>query len=207
MSGELSQQRFFDLFQRIAPKGAQPTALFAQLQAAYKEAQRHYHTTAHILACLALFDEVRSLAARPDEVELAIWFHDAVYDPRAVDNEEKSAEWARTALIDSATGSRVAELVLATKQHRASDDDMALLLDIDLSILGTDEPTFAQFERDIRAEYSFVDDAFYRSGRAQVLSGFLNRSQIFLTASLRMRFEDRARENISRALKKLKTVS
>ena len=73
-------------------------ALRAELEAAYEEPQRHYHTLEHLGECLALFERHRTHAERPAEVELALWFHDAVYAIGRADNEARSAEWARRAL-------------------------------------------------------------------------------------------------------------
>ncbi len=44
-------------------------------------------------AC-ALLAEYRHLAAKPAELAMAFYFHDAVYDPFLPDNEERSAALA-----------------------------------------------------------------------------------------------------------------
>ena len=58
-------------------------ALFARLMAAYAEPQRHYHTQQHLAECLEHLAAAYSLASEPGEVELALWFHDAIYDIKA----------------------------------------------------------------------------------------------------------------------------
>jgi predicted metal-dependent HD superfamily phosphohydrolase len=70
------------------------TGHLGELIHAYSSPDRYYHNLTHIQDCLSVFDQTSSLVAHPKEVELAIWFHDAVYDTRRSDNEQKSAEWA-----------------------------------------------------------------------------------------------------------------
>jgi predicted metal-dependent HD superfamily phosphohydrolase len=180
--------------------------LMNQLVAAYSERQRHYHTLQHLRECLVQFDAAVTLARQPAEVELALWFHDAVYDPQRQDNEERSADWARASVLAAGCGAelaeRVAALVLATKTHVApkGDADAALLLDVDLSILGAAPGRFDESGRQIRAEYSHVPDAEFRSGRTRVLRGFLERDRIYVTEAFHDALEARARANLQRAL-------
>ena len=75
-----------------------PAGWYERLTAAYAEPHRHYHNQQHIAECLAEFDQARHLALQPEAVELALWFHDAVYDPKAGDNEEQSAALAQRCL-------------------------------------------------------------------------------------------------------------
>ncbi|MDB5860912.1 MAG: N-methyl-D-aspartate receptor subunit [Ramlibacter sp.] len=180
--------------------------LMNQLVAAYSERQRHYHTLQHLRECLAQFDAAAMLAHRPAEVELALWFHDAVYDPQRKDNEERSADWARASVLAAGCGAeaaeRVAALVLATRSHeaQADDADAALLLDIDLAILAAAPGRFAEYERQVRAEYAHVPEAEFRAGRARVLRGFLERDRIYLTDVFHDALEARARDNLRRSL-------
>jgi predicted metal-dependent HD superfamily phosphohydrolase len=182
-----------------------PRGLFNQLVAAYSERHRSYHTLQHLRECLAHFEAASALARRPAEVEVALWFHDAVYDPKARDNEERSADWAARSLLaadcDAAVAERVRALVLATDGHAASDDaDTQLLLDVDLAILGAAPPRFAEYGRQVRAEYAHVPEPEFRARRRQVLAAFLARPRIYLTAAFHDALEDRARANLSTAL-------
>jgi predicted metal-dependent HD superfamily phosphohydrolase len=182
-----------------------PNGLYNQLVAAYSEPHRHYHTLQHLRACLAHLDAAASLAQHPAEVELALWFHDAVYDPRCGDNEERSAEWAWRSILaagcEEDVAQRVQSLVLATKGHEAGDSpDARLLVDIDLAILGAAPARFDAYEDEIRAEYAHVPEAQFRSGRTQVLNAFLARERIYLTSAFHDALEHRARENIGRSL-------
>ncbi|GAB3665082.1 HD domain-containing protein [Ramlibacter alkalitolerans] len=182
-----------------------PNGLYNQLVAAYSEPHRHYHTLQHLRACLAHLQAAASLAPHPAEVELALWFHDAIYDPRCGDNEERSAQWAWRSILAAGCGEDVAQrvqaLVLATRGHAESDDaDTRLLLDIDLAILGAAPARFDDYEDQIRAEYAHVPGPEFRARRAQVLESFLERPRIYLTPAFHDALEHRARENLGRSL-------
>ena len=178
---------------------------FRRLLAAYREPQRKYHTLQHLRECFGLFALVEERATHPAELALALWFHDAVYDVRGTDSEERSAEWAVDALrcggATAAVGERVHALVMATC-HRAApmQADERLLVDIDLAILGAPPRRFAQYERQIRAEYRHVAPASFTSRRDAILRAFLEREHVYATAHFRSRFEAQARANLARAL-------
>ena len=171
----------------------------------YNEPQRKYHTLQHLCECLQLFDTVRQLPVCPAEVELALWFHDAVYDLKRADNEERSASLAQASLLaDGASpevASRVAALILATRHTSVPrDPDERLVVDIDLAILGTSAERFAEYERQIRDEYAFVPGWLFRRKRRAVLRSFLDRSHIYATPHFAARFEETARANLSHAI-------
>lgn len=176
-------------------------ALFARLKAAYAEPQRHYHTLQHLAECLAAFDAAHLQATHPHEVGLALWFHDAVYDIKGHDNELRSADWARDALLDAgvapASAQHVHDLVMATR-HTAvpSDGDQQLLVDIDLSILGAERARFDEYEQQIRKEYAYVPGFLFRRKRREILKGFLDRPAIYSTPDFHAALEARARDNL-----------
>lgn len=183
-------------------------ALHAKLLARYAEPHRAYHTPQHLAECLALFDEFRALAQRPAEVEIALWFHDAVYDVHRHDNEAVSADWARTALLAAGAAldaaGRVAALVLATRHSAApATPDEQLLVDIDLAILGAAPVRFAEYEAQIRVEYGFVPPPVFQEKRGAILAGFLARPVLYGTPALRQRFEAVARANLKQAIAEL----
>lgn len=170
----------------------------------YDAAGRHYHTTQHLGELFALWPLVAGVAEHPAEVELALWFHDAVYDAARADNEERSAALARAAMQDAgvpqAAAGRVAGLILATR-HEAEPDsqDARIIVDLDLSILGASEERFAEYERQVREEYASVPEALFRRGRTAVLAGFAARQRIFSTPVLHDRLEAAARANLRRS--------
>ena len=181
------------------------------LLAHYEQKHRCYHTLQHLRECLGHFAEVRHLAEKPAEVEIALWFHDAIYEVRKHDNEERSAAWATSALLhagaDSDAAARVAALILAT-QHSAQPEspDEQLLVDIDLSILGAPRARFESYDQQIRHEYAWVSQPVYRSKRLEVLQGFLDRAFIYSTPHFRDALEVAARANLLNAIEALSAV-
>ena len=186
----------------------QNEALAQRLLACYREPQRRYHTLQHLAECIDRFEPVQDLASSCGEVELALWFHDAVYDVRGHDNEARSAAWARDELLDAeaapAVAARVHALVMATR-HAALPEpgDAMLVVDIDLSILGASPDRFDEYERQIREEYAWVEEEAFRGKRHSVLTGFLARPTIFGTAHFHGTLEAAARANLRRSLLRL----
>lgn len=182
--------------------------LFGRVLRAYDEPQRKYHTQQHLAECLALFDAHRGLAIEPHEVEVALWFHDAVYAVRASDNEAKSASWAevsmRNAGVPEERIARVLDHILATR-HAAlpRGADQQLLVDIDLAILGAAPERFDEYEEQVRAEYRWVPDFLFRRKRQEILAEFLARNPIYGTQALRDALEAQARANLARSVSRL----
>ena len=193
--------------------GAQPDpALFDRLLVAYDEPHRRYHTRQHLQECLDHLQGAWGLAEHPGEVALALWFHDAVYAPDRHDNEPQSADWARQAVLAAGVAPTVAgrihALILATRHDAApATPDEALLVDIDLAILGAAPGRFDDYERQVRAEYAAVPEALFRSRRQAILEGFLRRPALFSTAFFRKRLEVPARANLQRSIARLQAGS
>lgn len=190
-----------------------PARLRAELAAAHQAPGRYYHDLRHVEALLAHADACAEAIADRDAVEAAIWFHDAVYDTRRSDNEERSAALAEARLADQADPARVARvaaMIRATAGHVCPDfadvgqsDDCALFLDMDLAILGSAEAEFDAYDAAIRREYDWVPEPQWRHGRGAVLEGFLAREAIYATARFRASHEALARRNLARALARL----
>lgn len=185
-------------------------ALKSELSALYAAQDRHYHNLAHIEAMLALAGGYRGLLGDPEAVEAAIWFHDAIYDSKAKDNEIQSAALAEKKLAGRAEAGRldrISAMIVATATHQLPlfDDptavrDASLFLDMDLSILGAAPDAFDAYERAVRREYHWVEEPMWRAGRSAVLKNFLARPHIFHTEEFRRRFEPQARANMARSL-------
>ncbi|MBN9221629.1 MAG: hypothetical protein J0I79_27110 [Mesorhizobium sp.] len=184
--------------------------LKTELSALYRATDRHYHNLAHIEAMLALAGDYRASLQDPEAVEAAIWFHDAIYDSKAKDNEAKSASLAQEMLAGRAEADRlgrIGAMILATATHQpplldgeAAMRDASLFLDMDLSILGAAPDAFDAYERAVRREYGWVEEPMWRAGRGAVLKSFLDRPHLFHTEEFRRRFEPQARLNIARSL-------
>ena len=182
--------------------------LFRRLVDAYSEHHRHYHTLQHLDECFARFDECPVRTDHANEIELALWFHDAVYDPHRSDNEEQSAQWARTEAsrfgIDADAVERIHGLILATKHNVAPATEAAkVTVDVDLSILAAPEERFDDYERQVRAEYSWVPGFLFRRKRKEILESFLARPAIFQTAYFQAKYETAARHNLQRSIRAL----
>jgi len=185
--------------------GTAHRGLFEKLSAMYGEPGRHYHSQSHVTHCLAHLQTWRHLARNPAEIEVAIWFHDAIYDTRRSDNEERSAEWAREYLqrhhVQDTVVARIFEMIMATKHHQVEGGDIALLVDIDLGILGASAANFEVYDRQIREEYHWVPSVAYRLNRRTVLKQFLDREVIYRTHEIYNQLELRARNNLQRRLR------
>lgn len=204
--GRASLERFAALWRRLGAL-SDPAFVYALISTAYGEPHRQYHTLEHIGRILALFHPLRRRLLAPDAAELALWLHDVAYDPRATDNEEKSAAFARQALAAGGVGPEVADrtaaLILATTHTAPPEDpDARYVVDVDLSILGTPPGEFARYEAQIRTEQSFRSEEEFRERRAKILQSFLERPKIFLTPEFAA-FEAPARVNLARSLSHL----
>lgn len=181
---------------------------FVQLQDCYREPHRAYHTLQHLAECFEHFESVRSLARHPAEVELALWYHDAIYDPQRHDNEDRSRDMALAALSQANALSdvieRVAKLILATKHATTPiEPDAQLVVDVDLAILAAASERFDEYERQVRQEYVWVPWADYCVGRSRILAQFLDRPRIYLTDWFHDRLEQQARMNLQDSIRRL----
>ncbi|MEU6893995.1 hypothetical protein ABZ934_19750 [Streptomyces sp. NPDC046557] len=177
-----------------------------RLLAAWAEPQRRYHTTAHLADVLARIDVLAPHAQDPAAVELAAWFHDAVYRPDRSENEERSAALAERALpelgIDAARTAEVARLVRLTVTHDPAPGDTngEVLCDADLAVLAGAPDAYAAYVAAVRAEYGFVPDDAFRAGRAAVLRQLLDLPRLFRTPHGSTHWEAPARRNLAAEL-------
>jgi predicted metal-dependent HD superfamily phosphohydrolase len=202
----VSLEAWSALWTRLGAR-SDPRPLHAIVLARYAEPHRAYHTDEHIARTLTLFDGVRRHLRQPDEAELAVWLHDLVYDPRAADNEARSADlaagWLAEGGADAARGERVRALILATRHAAPPEEpDARYVVDADLSILGAAPADFDRYELQVREEYRFRSEAEWRAGRSRLLRGFLDHPRLFLTPEFAV-FEAPARANLARSLARL----
>lgn len=188
--------------------------LLDEIRSLHSGPDRGYHGWSHPVALLALHAEVESLLHDPEAVRCAILLHDAIYEPRRADNESRSAALAAQmlkGLVPDSTLDRTLRLIEATARHAIlaglpADEaaDMALFLDMDLSILGASHADFDAYEAGVRHEYREIPDAAFRAGRATILEGFLARDSLYFSDWGRTRFEAAARENLRRSVAALR---
>ncbi len=181
------------------------------LRRRYAEPHRVFHGQAHIDAMRAVLVRDRDGFRNPDAVELAIWYHDAVYEPMASDNEARNAALLRaelTGLVLPAMVDLAERLILATAAQRVPEGlpaeeaaDCALFLDMSMVMLGQGPEQFAAYEAGLEAEFrTHYDWVTYRAARAGALRAWLQRERIYLTDRYHQRYETAARDNIALAL-------
>jgi predicted metal-dependent HD superfamily phosphohydrolase len=180
-------------------------SVYEQMIKQYGEPHRHYHTLQHLGECLELLSSLQLGLQSNAEIEIALWFHDAVYDPRRHDNEEQSGQWAQQVIqdlgVEADVSLRIRALILATR-HDATPTNLTAqtLVDIDLAILGASEIRFDEYERQVRQEYKWVPEADFYKARQRILNVFLARPWIYSTAYFQANFEEGARQNILRSI-------
>ncbi|MBT9394961.1 hypothetical protein KLP40_17480 [Hymenobacter sp. NST-14] len=187
----------------LLPDTALRDDTYRQLESAYSGPGRHYHNLTHIRALLDTVDQHAALVHDRAVVELAIWFHDAVYDYRSAENEIRSAALARQFLARTTLSpeqqARVAYLIECTARHTARHapaPDLDFFLDADLQILGAAEADYAEYARQIRQEYRLIPGFLYRRGRRKVLEQLLNTPVLYCTPEFRARLDAAARRNL-----------
>lgn len=189
----------------LTGKSRQAVDRWAALLQRWSEPHRRYHGVRHLGAVLLFVDEFVAHAPDPDAVRLAAWYHDAIYDPRATDNEERSAALAENELAAlGVRGDRVAEaarLVRLTAEHDPAEGDRngELLNDADLLVLASPPEAYVAYVNAVREEYAHVSDADFRTGRAAVLESLLKAPRLFRLDQLSS-LEPAARQNINAEL-------
>ena len=200
---DVLRRQWRDLLRAWAVDPSLADAVFEEVRGHYAGPGRFYHTLDHVRSVLDTVEGLGSHARNPNAVRLAAWLHDAIYDSRASDNEERSAGYAeglceKLAIPD---GRRVACLILKTKTHDAGDDpDAQALLDADLAVLGAAELDYRDYSERIRREYAWVPEPDYRKGRRRVLESVLARPRLY---HLLRTLEEPARRNIAAEIARL----
>ena len=201
----LDRKRFERLWERCIGEGA--GAVFDELDVLYREPHRRYHTPAHIEHCLRLFDLAADRMDEPDAVEMALWFHDAIYDVPTKENELRSAE-----LFAARAGgrgeerflSKVHRLIMVTIHREPPETlDESFMVDIDLSSFGLPWEEFLRDSIAVREEFPHVPDAEFYPGQKKFVESLVARPTFFFTEFFRNRHEARARENVERAFARL----
>lgn len=187
-------------------------AAYQGLLKRYRENGRHYHTLSHIEALLNWSESYRKELAEPAVVNLAIWYHDAIYSSLRKDNESRSAALALKQLaaigVPEAALHKISQLILQTAKHHGAlllkDSDLLWFLDFDLSILGSEPQVYQRYAQKIRQEYRLVPDILYRRGRSEVLRSMLQSEYLYYTPAFRRTHERNARNNLLNELRQWK---
>ena len=197
----------FDINQTAAEK------TFPQIVDAYSTPNRYYHNLEHIHHVLEVIQTLQSQTEdlETETLQFAAWFHDIVYDSKAKNNEEKSAQYAAEFLLSLSIPSdiikNVENLILATKNHQPINGDRRspiltdkrltqILLDADLAILSSNPKEYSKYIYAIRQEYIWVPELEYIAARKQILQNFLQRKNIYFTKLMQQTKDKIARHNL-----------
>ncbi len=205
----MAKKRFQALWNRCLVAGAASNGgtVYQELKKRYSEPHRYYHTPDHIGHCLREFDFAAELMDDADAVEMGLWFHDAIYDPRASDNELKSAEFFAARAdghMDAEFRERVYDLILITiHPEQPRNLDQEFMVDIDLSSFGLPWPAFRRDSNAVRNEYAHLPDRQFYPAQIRFLRSLLARPSFFFTEFFRNRYEETANSNITRHIDEL----
>jgi predicted metal-dependent HD superfamily phosphohydrolase len=200
---DVLRRKWHDLLGAWAVNPSLAKRTFEDVREHYAGPGRFYHTLDHVQNVLETVESLDQHARSLNAVKLATWLHDVIYDSKASDNEERSADYAEQLCenLSIPEAHVVAALILKTKTHAAGGDaDAQVLIDADLAILGASESAYRAYAEKIRLEYAWVPESDFRVGRRQVLERFLARPRIF---HLLAHLEEPARQNIAAEIARL----
>ncbi len=203
------KKRFSALWNRCASDemDSSPEDAWQELVRHYTESHRYYHVLAHLAYCMKWHEHSAAGMKEPDAVEMALWYHDIIYETRHKDNEQRSAQLFRLQAADcfpQAFIDRVCGYIINT-DHGAcpADQDAAYVQDIDLSSLGLPWAEFLRDSNNIRQEFSSLPDIDYYTANHGFLASLLRRERIYFTDFFHRLLEQAARANIGRYLNRL----
>lgn len=177
--------------------------LFSNILQHYSEKDRHYHNLTHIQKMLDFSflhaDKIQDI----ETLQLAIFYHDIIYNSMSKNNETDSAALAVEQLSSTNFPKEkirlVEQFIVSTQKHflLIAHSDLDYFLDFDLAILGTERTVYEDYAEKIRKEYKWVPSFLYNKNRKKVLQHFLERESIYFTEIFRKQYEVIARENLA----------
>ncbi|MFC6268469.1 HD domain-containing protein [Frigoriflavimonas asaccharolytica] len=198
------QERFYLLLKNLNFSEVERVSLWNDLSNFYSQKFRKYHNLDHLQQMFLQYELHLHKLQNPVEVAVAIFYHDIIYKVTANDNEEKSAEYARSIFKNCVVDNNIIEnLILATKNHEARTNDEKWMVDFDLSVLGQEWELYCDYSKKIRKEYRIYPSLIYNPGRRKVLIHFLEKEQIFQTEFYFHKYEAIARANLQKELNSL----
>jgi predicted metal-dependent HD superfamily phosphohydrolase len=205
----MDEERFVSLWQRCvtSPTSTNPAGVYRTLHGYYSEPWRRYHTLSHLRHCLGEFDEVAHLVDSPEQVEVALWFHDAIYVLDGRDNEARSVELFNRLMgpaVSTRFAERVAQLIMATCHcEPPATGDERYMVDIDLASFGLPWNAFVRDSEKVRTEAAHRNDDEFYACQLPFLRRLMSRPHFYGTPYYRRKYEERARENLSRKIAEL----
>jgi predicted metal-dependent HD superfamily phosphohydrolase len=213
----LAFQRWKTLCTNLGISSKSTQSLFDDLIRKYGESSRYYHTLSHVLFMLTKLDaaawsfcELDQALGLPtrESLELAVWFHDSIYNSKRKNNEAQSALWAAEQLTNAGVKTSIVHeavrIIHLSQDHDPKVEDKIgqRFCDLDLAILSAPKEEYRAFSAAVRKEYRHVPVFLYRRGRKQVLAKFLDRSRLYWTAYFEQ-FEHQARANLQMEMAQL----
>lgn len=201
------EQVFTDSIQKFTTDPSQVKSLWLDIAAHYSDPNRHYHNLSHLDHLAKELLQVKDRIPDWDLMVFSIAYHDIIYEIGQADNEDKSADFAATALTGLLAPSQMEKCkkaILATKNHQFNNDaDINYFTDADLSVLGVNPGQYMEYSRQIRKEYGAYPDLMYIPGRRKVLAHFLHMERIYKTDFFFDQYERQARNNLKIELAQL----
>ncbi len=205
----IDKKRFITLWTDLTlpNTAAKADAVFNVLDELYREDSRYYHTWGHITQLLLDFDLVQSHFHNPNAVEMAIWFHDAIYEMGASDNERRSADLFLSlseGILDERMRAYIDDLIMVTVHSRCPElHDGQMLVDIDLLSFGSESERFWRDNQNVRKEAQRQSDDEFYPKQIAFLKHLLSRDKLYYSGYFHQRYEDTARHNINIYLESL----
>lgn len=182
-------------------------ALWDEIEFNYSTPHRHYHNLTHLDNLLEELRPYKEEFISWDAIVFAIAYHDLIYNPTRIDNEEVSAIKAMHRLhaigFPDIPRELCKQFILATTDHKPGSTETNLFLDADISILGKKPNIYLEYTKNIRKEYSAYNDEQFRHARKKLLTEWLALPLIFKSPVFIEKYEQRARQNIQYELNSL----
>lgn len=168
-----------------------------------------YHNPTHIHRMVSDAQQILSYYGQSmtDELYLAIWFHDIVYRPGYIDNEQNSARLFKSvaeATDISINVNYVCKLINLTASHTeyltnvlsTTSGHEQIIMDSDIIGLADNYADYHKSSQAIRQEFAHQSDAEFQKGRKWFLTTMLSKPRLYYTDYAYNNYEERARSNM-----------
>lgn len=173
----------------------------------YEQPHRYYHNLEHVAYILRQIDQLKLIKRDRQILIYTAFYHDVIYKAGSTQNEIESADFAKQWLqklkLDASIIQSVERSILATQNHQSNNELTQLFLDMDMSILASDQQAYESYTEAIVKENRRFPSFLFRMKRKQFIKNTLKKSEIFLTELYRNRYELIARTNLLRELNTL----
>lgn len=196
------EQRFDSLCHQLELPVQEISIWRQELFTNYENADRYYHNLVHVYNFIKLFEEHKTAIEKPLLFEVAIWWHDAIYEAKRNDNETRSVQLALRCwknYLSTTDLKYIAILISSTEKHLPliEENDVHYFLDMDLSILATANHVYQQYVSYIEKEYTtYYPKVLYNIGRTKAMKSFHSRRQLYFTPFFNENYEFQAKNNI-----------